>query len=49
VDENIENGNNVISATEVVEFDEHAKQVIEDNMVEVWVCNMRNRVKQLNI
>jgi hypothetical protein len=37
VDANIQNGNNEISATEVVEFDEHAKQVIDDNMVEVSV------------
>ena len=37
MDNNMENGNNVISATEVVEFDEHAKQVIEENMVEVSV------------
>ena len=34
----IEDDNNVINATEVVEFDEHAKQIIHDNIVEV-TCN----------
>ena len=34
-DETFEDENTEINATEVVEFDEHAKQIIDDNMVEV--------------